>query len=97
MSTVHISGMVRSISATRTSCSFELVNKNERIFSIVDCGSPFPPRNGLVTSYTNTTEGSVAFYSCDPGLVPEMGMRAVCTMNGWSPNPANLSCAVGML
>ena len=26
-----------------------------------------------------------------------MGMRAVCTGNGWSPNPADLSCSVGML
>ena len=37
------------------------------------------------------------FYSCDPGLVPEGRMRAVCTGNGWSPNPAGVSCTVGML
>ena len=24
-------------------------------------------------------------------------MRANCTRNGWSPNPADLNCAVGML
>ena len=65
--------------------------------SPVDCGSPCNPRNGSVTSYTGTTNDSVAFYSCDPGLVPEMGRRAVCTGNGWSPNPADLSCSVGML
>ena len=64
--------------------------------SPVDCGSPCNPQNGSVTSYTGTTNGSVAFYSCDPGLVPEMGRRAVCTGNGWSPNPADLSCSVGM-
>ena len=63
----------------------------------VDCGSPCSPQNGSVTSYTGTTNGSLAFYSCDPGLVPVMGMRAVCTGNGWSPNPADLSCSVGML
>ena len=63
----------------------------------VDCGPPGNPRNGSVTSYTDTTNGSVAFYSCDPGLVPVMRMRAVCTGNGWSLNPADLSCSVGML
>ena len=26
-----------------------------------------------------------------------MGMRAVCTGNGWSPNPADLNCTIGML
>ena len=65
-------------------------------YPLVDCGSPCNPRNGSVTSYTGTTNGSVAFYSCNPGLVPVMGMRAVCTGNGWSPNPADLSCTVGM-
>ena len=65
-------------------------------YSLVDCDSPCNPRNGSVTSYSGTTNGSVAFYSCDPGLVPVMGMRAVCTGNGWSPNPADLSCTVGM-
>ena len=61
-------------------------------FFSVDCGSPGDPRNGFLTNYTGTTNGSVAFYSCDPGLVPVMGMRAVCTRNGWSPNPAGLNC-----
>ena len=37
------------------------------------------------------------FYSCDPGLVPEGRMSANCTRNGWSPNPGDLSCSVGML
>ena len=38
----------------------------------------------------------MVFYSCDPGLVPEMRMRAMCIGTGWSPNPAVLSCSVGM-
>ena len=58
----------------------------------IDCGPPVPPLNGSLESYTNTTEGSEVFYRCDPGLVPEGRMRAVCTRNGWSPNPAGLSC-----
>ena len=35
-------------------------------------------------------------YSCDPGLVPEGRMRATCTRNGWSPNPADLNCSEGI-
>ena len=62
----------------------------------VNCSSPVAPWNGSLESYTNTTEGSEVFYSCDPGLVPEGRMRAVCTRNGWSPNPDDLRC-VGML
>ena len=58
----------------------------------VDCGLPVAPRNGSLESYTVTTEGSEVFYSCNPGLVPEGRMRAVCTNSGWSPNPADLSC-----
>jgi len=56
----------------------------------VDCGPPSVPRNGSLQSYTITTEGSVVFYSCDPGLVPEGRRRAVCTENGWSPDPTDL-------
>ena len=62
----------------------------------VDCGPPPALRNGSLESYTNTTEGSVVFYSCDPGLVPEMRMMSVCTGSGWSPNTADLNCSVGM-
>jgi len=65
------------------------------IFS-VDCGPLVAPRNGSLESYTSTINGSEVFYSCDPGLVPERRMRAVCTENGWSPNPRDLSCTVGM-
>ena len=61
----------------------------------VDCGSFVTPQNGTVANYTGTTNGSVAFFSCNPGLVLVGRMRAVCTENGWSPNPADLSCTVG--
>jgi len=50
----------------------------------------------FVLDYTST-EGSVVFYSCDPGLVPEGRMRAVCTENGWSPKPADLNCFSSIL
>ena len=64
----------------------------------VDCGLPVAPQRGSLESYTNTTEGSVTFYSCDQGLVPEGRMRANCTRNGWSPlNPGRVNCTEGML
>ena len=60
---------------------------------LVDCGSPVAPQRGSLESYTDTSEGSEVFYSCNQHLVPEGRMRAVCTRNGWSPNPADLRCA----
>ena len=68
-----------------------------QIYSSVNCGLPVAPQNGSLESYTSTINGSEVFYSCNPGLVPEGRMRAVCTENGWSPNPADLRCTVGML
>ena len=65
--------------------------------SSVDCGAPKAPQNGYLESYTSTTEGSEVFYSCDRGHLREGRMRAVCTDNGWTPNPTNLSCTLGML
>ena len=62
----------------------------------VDCGPPVAPQNGYLESYTNTAEGAEVFYSCDPGHVPQERMRAVCTENGWTPNPVDLRCT-GML
>ena len=59
---------------------------------VADCGPPGAPQRGSLENYTNTTEGSEVFYRCDTGLVPEGRMRAVCTRNGWSPNPAGVSC-----
>ena len=58
----------------------------------VDCGPPVAPQNGYLERFNDTTEGSEMFYSCDQGLVPEGRMRANCTRNGWSPNPADLDC-----
>ena len=85
-----------------------IINTNHTLSSIhwieyeilptsVDCGPPPAPWNGSLESYTNTTEGSVVFYSCDPGLVPEHRMMSVCTGTGWSPNPGALNCSVGIL
>jgi len=49
-----------------------------------------------VESYTGTTEGSEAFYRCNPDFVPEERIRANCTGNGqWNPSPADVSCTRG--
>jgi len=85
-----------------------IINANHMLSSIhwieyeilptsVDCGPPLAPRNGSLESYTNTTEGSVVFYSCDPGFGPEHRMMSVWTGTGWSPNPGALNCSLGML
>jgi len=63
--------------------------------SSVDCGPPVAPQRGSLETYTDTTEGSEVFYSCEASLAPVGRMRSVCTRNGWSPNPADLSCTIG--
>ena len=45
---------------------------------------------------TNTTEGSVVVFQCDPGFVPEGEMTAVCGSDGqWTPNPGGVTCSPG--
>ena len=60
-----------------------------------DCGAPPPPVNGsLLQPDTNTTEGSVVVFQCDPGFVPEGVMTAVCGSDAqWSPNPGGVTCS----
>ena len=64
---------------------------------LVDCGAPVAPPRGSLESYTDTTEGSEVFYNCEQGLFPEGRMRANCTRDGWSPNPADVNCTEGGL
>ena len=83
---------------TGTSTSCQEGDEFVQLFTTsVDCGVPGDPKRGSLESYSDTTEGSEVFYSCDPGLVPEGTMRTVCTRNEWSPNPADLNCTEGML
>ena len=60
-----------------------------------NCGAPPPPVNGsLLQPHTNTTEGSVVVFQCDPGFVPEGEMTAVCGSDGqWTPNPGGVTCS----
>jgi len=58
-----------------------------------DCGDPDLPVNVSTNVYNSTLEGTELFYHCNPGLVPEGQIRAVCTANGsWIPSPADLVC-----
>ena len=62
--------------------------------SSADCGAPPPPVNGFLQPRTNTTEGSVVVFHCDPGFVPEGVMTAVCGRDGqWTPNPGGVTCS----
>ena len=63
--------------------------------STADCGAPPPPFNGsLLQPHTNTTEGSVVMFQCDPGFVPEGVITAVCDSGGqWTPNPGGVTCS----
>ena len=63
--------------------------------SIADCGAPPPPVNGsLLQAHTNTTDGSVVVFQCDPGFVPEGMMTAECGRDGrWTPNPGHVTCS----
>ena len=59
-----------------------------------DCGPPPSLTNGSLQPHTNTTEGSVAVFQCDPGFVPEGEMTAVCGRDGqWTPNPGGITCS----
>ena len=43
--------------------------------------------------FSDTVEGLVVIYSCNPGLIPEGEFRSVCR-NGtgtWDPDPASTS------
>ena len=57
-----------------------------------DCKSPTSPQNGYVEVFNSTADGSVILYQCNPGLVPDAQMMAVCTNNTWIPNPSQLVC-----
>ena len=66
------------------------------ILHAADCGAPPPPVSGSVHPHTNTTEGSVVVFQCDPGFVPEGEMTAVCGRDGqWTPNPGGVTCSPG--
>ena len=84
---------ILKVTFTKTAAELKVHANN---LPLVDCGPPVNPLNGSAANYTSTTNGSVAFFSCSPGLVPEGRMRAECTGNGWNPNPADLSCTIGM-
>ena len=44
--------------------------------------------------FSDTVEGLVVIYSCNPGLIPEGEFRSVCRNDTgtWDPDPASLMC-----
>ena len=55
--------------------------------SVVDCGSPQPPVNGMVTDITSTLEGSEVTFQCN------ITSTAVCNRDRrWSPDPGQRVC-----
>ena len=56
------------------------------IVEVIDCGSLDDPTNGQV-SLDETTVGSIATYTCDPGFMLIGNMERTCQENGeWSGN-----------
>ena len=52
----------------------------------------------IIEGYIGRVEGSHITYYCQPGLVPSEQMVATCTFDcTWSPDPAELTCALGNL
>ena len=75
-------------------CRLIASHRNSHFNPTDDCGTPPPPVNGSVQPHTNTTEGSVVVFQCDPGFVPEGVMTAVCGSDGqWTPNPGSVTCS----
>ena len=76
-------------------CSGQMCMKIISCNPTVDCGAPPSPVNGsFLQPHTNTTEGSVAVFQCDPGFVPEGEMTAECGSDGqWTPNPRGVTCS----
>ena len=65
-----------------------IVMLNNFIVLPVDCGSPQPPVNGMVTDITNTLEGSEVTFQCGNATA-----TAVCSKDGrWSPDPGQQVC-----
>ena len=62
------------------------------LYPAVDCGSPKPPFNGYILSYTSTVENASVIITCQNGLQSphtDRNLRiAVCSQDGnWEPDP----------
>ena len=55
-------------------------------FSIVNCGVPEPPVNGILGNYSHTEGGGIALFWCRDGFLPEGVRTSVCNYHGmWDP------------
>ena len=64
---------------------------------LVDCGAPLFPPNSTNTTVSGTTEGAMATFQCEEGLIPSGPTTSTCTDTEtggqWLPNPADIQCA----
>lgn len=63
---------------------------------LADCGLPMFPSTGNVT-VSGTTEGAMATFQCEEGLIPSGLITSTCTDTGqtggqWQPDPATIQC-----
>ena len=65
----------------------------------VDCGAPLFPPNSTNTIVSGTTEGAMATFQCEEGLIPLGPTTSTCadteqtnTPGQWLPNPADIHC-----
>ena len=64
-----------------------------KYFHIIDCGSPPPPRLGLVDISSGTIYGKVARYSCEKGYYVDGLSERPCGEDGrW--NGSNPVCRI---
>ena len=74
--------------------SFYSQSLNYLFSTVVDCGAPPPPIDGLLQPDINTTEGSVVVFQCKQEFVPKEEMMTVCGHDGqWNPIPGNVTCS----
>ena len=73
---------VASILVWQVVCELIASHYDSYLNSTADCGAPAPPFNGFLQPHTNTTEGLLVVFQCDPGFVPKGEMTAVCGRDG---------------
>ncbi len=60
----------------------------------MNCSDPSPVAGGIFSPFSNTTEGAIISFNCDPWLEPQREDLSVCSSNGsWVPDPAHRICS----
>ena len=57
------------------------------------CILPSPPRNGAITNFSNTEEGTMVTFQCNDGFTPVEEIMSTCLEDGiWEINPFTIIC-----